>query len=234
MTLTAPPASQLWSTMPGWGITSNLLPPELIAARRLRVVRKMIVAALVLVVALGAAGYGYGMYQQSGAQSALSAEQARTAQLLVQQQKYQEVVTISGSIAQIKGQLATLMTGDVDVAKLVGVVAARQPHGGSITQLQATVVSDPTQPSTDSGASVFDSSGQTHIGTMSITGTARNMPEVAAFVNQLGKAPGIVGVFPTSQTTSTHAVQYTIQLTLTDKLLTHRFDAVTTTPTGGK
>src|SRR5690242_9838495 len=197
MTLTAPPASQLWSSMPGWGITANLLPPELIAARRLKTVRKMIVAALVLVVALGAAGYGYGMYEQDGAESALSTEQARTAQLLAQQQKYQEVVTISGSITQIKGQLATLMTGDVDVAKLIGVVAARQPHHGTITQLSATLVSDPSQPtSTDGGASVFDTSGQTHIGTMSITGTAPSMPDVAAFVNQLGGTPGIVGVFP--------------------------------------
>jgi hypothetical protein len=220
--------------MPGWGITANLLPPELIAARRLKTVRKMIVAALVLVVVLGAAGYGYGMYQQGDAESALAAEQAQTAQLVAQQQKYQEVVTISGSIAQVKGQLATLMTGDVDVAKLVGIVTARQPHGGTITQLQATLVADPAQPSTDGGASVFDNSGHTHIGTMNITGTAPNMPAVAAYVNQLGSASGIVGVFPSSQTGANHSVQYTIQLTLTDALLTHRFDMVTTTPTGGK
>ena len=234
MTLTAPPASQLWSTMHGWGITANLLPPELIAARRLKAVRKLIAAALVLVVVLAAGGYGYGMYQQSGVEAALSSEQARTSQLLAQQQKYQEVVTLTGSIAQIKGQLATLMTGDVDVANLLSVIAARQPHGGSITQLQATLVSDPTQPSTDGGASVFDNSGHTHIGTMSIAGTAPSMTGVAAFVNQLSATPGIVGVFPSSQTGSGRSVQYTIQLTLTDELLTHRFDMLTTTPTGGK
>ena len=43
--------------MPGWGIVADLTPPELIAARGLRVLRKRIVAALVVIVLLCAGGY---------------------------------------------------------------------------------------------------------------------------------------------------------------------------------
>ena len=60
------------------------------------------------------------------------------------------------------------------------------------------------------------------------------MPEIAAFVNSLGTVPGIVGVFPTSQQANGATLQYTIQLTLTDKLFTHRYDVAATAPTGGK
>ena len=38
---------QLWSTMPGWGIVADLTPPELIASRRLRLLRKLLIAGAV-------------------------------------------------------------------------------------------------------------------------------------------------------------------------------------------
>lgn len=244
MTLTAPPASQLWSSMPGWGITANLLPPEIIAARRLRVVRKMIVGVLIAVVVLGGAGYAYAFFQQRTAQSQLSAEKSKTAELVQQQQKYAEVVQLAGTIAHIKGQLATLMAGDVDTSKLVDETVAALPPGGSITQLQVALTNGPaTSASTSSstitaaGGGVLDLSGQVHIGSMSVVGTARSMTDIAGYVNALSLLPGVVEVYPASQGTGTtpNAIQFTIEVTLTDKLLTHRYDVVSATaPTGGK
>lgn len=239
MTLTAPPASQLWSTMPGWGITANLLPPEIVAARRLRSVRKMIVLAMVLVVILGAAGYAYAVFQQRGAESALAAEQATTTELVAKQHKYAEVVQISGDILQIKSELATAMTGDVDTAKLISAVIKQLPRGGTVSQVElALQTSTAAQgaPAAETGGAALDTSGQLHIGTMSLTGTARSMPDVAAFVTRLGAVPGVVGVFPSSQGTATGAVQFTVLLTVTDRVLSHRYDAaaVATAPTGGK
>jgi hypothetical protein len=223
--------------MHGWGITANLLPPEVLNARRLKVIRKMIIAALIAVVVLGGAGYAYAFFQQRSAQSQLSAEQANTSRLQAAQSKYASVVALTGTIAQIKGELATVMTGDVDATNLVNAVVSRQPAGGTITQLQLSLAAGSSQgsaASAGSGASALDNSGQAQIGSISLTGTARAMPDVAAFVNALGTVPGIVGVYPTSQQVNGSAVQYTIQLALTDKLLTHRYDNTATAPTGGK
>lgn len=240
MTLTAPPATQMWSSMPGWGITANLLPPEVVAARRLGVIRKMIVAAMILVVVLGGAGYGYALLQQHSAHGDLSAEQAKTTALLAEQRSYAEVVALSGTIDQIKTELSTLMAGDVDAGKLVDAIVARLPNGASITQLQATIAQDLGQTNSSSssgtGVGVLDTSGRTHIGSVSVTGTVKSMQDGAAFATQLATIPGVVDVYPTSQTNNSGTIQVTIQMILTDELLTHRFDATPAdaSTTGGK
>ena len=250
MTLTAPPLAetpaQLWNSMPGWGITANLLPPEVIAGRRLTVVRKAIVGALVAVVVLAGAGYAYALFQQRSAHSDLSAQQAKTASLLAEQHKYGEVVTLTGTITQIKNQLATLMTADVDTTKLIDALAARLPRGATITQLQLSLTAANQQTSTSTsggsptgsqGGGALDTSGQTHIGSLTLTGSAGSMSDIAGFLNQLATLPGVVGVYPTSQgkNSSGPGAQFTIQMTLTDELYTHRYDqtAAATAP-GGK
>src|SRR6476659_3478522 len=115
MTATATQPKQLWATMPGWGITANLLPPEIIAARRVRVVRKAVVAAIIAVVLLGAGGYTYAYLQNRNASDGLATQQNRTTELQSQQRKYDEVVRISGDVTQIKSVLAGLLTQDVDL-----------------------------------------------------------------------------------------------------------------------
>lgn len=240
MTLTAvPPASQLWSSMPGWGITANLLPPEVVARRRLATVRKMILAVLAVVVVVAGAGYGYARFEQHSAQAGLSAEQAKTAALDAQQRSYAQVVTLTGTISGIKAQLATLMTGDIDAAKLVDAIVARLPAGATITQLQATLAQDlgqsSTSSSTDTGVGVLDTSGKTHVGSVSVTGTVKTMQDGSSFATQLATIPGVTEVYPTSQTTSSGSVQVTIQMVLTDALFTHRYDvAANGATTGGK
>jgi flagellar basal body-associated protein FliL len=96
----------LWSTLPGWGIVANLLPPEIIQARRVRVVRRMVVMITVVVVVLCVVGYGLAFWRSHGAEQKLNAEQAKTSQLQAEQRKYVAVSQIQGSIAQVQSQLA--------------------------------------------------------------------------------------------------------------------------------
>ena len=56
MTTHAQP-NQPWNGMPGWGIVADLTPPELIASRHLKVLRKWIVLGLVVLVLACVAGY---------------------------------------------------------------------------------------------------------------------------------------------------------------------------------
>lgn len=247
MTLTAPssthPTTQLWNSMPGWGIAANLIPPEVIAARRIAAIRKMIITGLVAVVVLAAAGYAYAFMQQRQAQSQLSAAQAQTTALETSQQRYSQVVTLAGSIAQVKTQLAALMADDVDAAKLVDDVAAQLPPKSTITQLQLSLDAASQQAagtsssgsSTSTGGGALDASGEQHIGTLTLNGSTGSLSEVAGYANALAKLPGVVSVYPTSEGTSTGTagVTFTIDLTLTDQLLTHRYDATTTTTPGG-
>jgi hypothetical protein len=227
---------QLWSTMPGWGIVANLLPPEVILARRIRVLRKLMTMVLIAVVVLGCLGYGYAFWQAHRASATLSAEQNRGSQLTAQQDKYANVVRIEGNVANVKSQIATLLADDVDFSTLIVRVGGKLPHGATISQMSVTLAVG-SQPAAASGtdSSVLDTSGHPHIGAITLTGQAGNLDQVAAFVSSLATVPGIVGVFPTSQqggATSQRgggaAVQFNVALTLTDQVLSHRY-----TTTGG-
>ncbi len=79
-------------------------------------------------------------------------------------------------------------------------------------------------------AAQLDTSGHAHIGSVTITGMADTMTEVANYVDKLQQVKGVVVPYPANNAVAGLVVQYTIQLTLTDELYTHRFQ---TSSTGG-
>lgn len=216
--------SALWSSMPGWGIVTDLLPPEVISARRVRALRKVITMALLAILVLAGVGYGYGFWRAHGASAALSVEQHRTVELTEQQRKYADVVRIQGTIAGVNGQIGRLLADDVDVARLLDDVLGRLPKGASVLQLAlALSVTNAQGVSGGTDMAVLDTSGHPHIGTVTLTGQAHSLSQVAAFVAGVGTVRGVVGAVPTSQQGDRNAVQFTVQLTLTDQVLSDHF-----------
>jgi Tfp pilus assembly protein PilO len=236
MTVESPTSSQLWNTMPGWGITANLLPPEIVAARRVRGIRKVVVFVIAGVFALGIAGYVYGMMQKNDADATLTASENRTVALHQQQLKYNEVVTLNGQVDQIKSQLSGLLLDDVDFNEMVGVLAARAPQGGEITQLTFTIQSASPQ-TTSQNTAQLNPSGHQLVGLTTISGTAKSMADVADYVVKVSTVPGVVAVYPSSQQNDGKTVKYTISLALSDVVYSHRYDlqptTTSTTPTPG-
>lgn len=239
-TMTPPSSKEVWNSMPGWGIVANLLPPEIIAARRIRVLRKRIVTALIAVVVLCMAGYGYAFWQAHTASSALGVERQSTTRLLQEQRRYAPVVKIQGSIALVNKQVSSLMGSDVDFAKLMSSIAQQAPAGMTLSQLSITIDSGIAKATAGGGAAsgvgggVLDTSGRKHIGSILLTGHAANVGQVADFVDKLSAVPGLVGVLPTSQQGGATGVQFGVQLIPTDQVLSHRYDTATTTTKGGK
>jgi Tfp pilus assembly protein PilN len=229
---------ELWSTMPGWGIVANLIPPELLQARRARALRKLVTAGLCLLVLLAVAGGGYAKLRSHEAAQSLAAEQSRTSQLVVQQNRYSTVTRIQGDVAQVRVQLATLMGMDVDASGLIVSLLSQLPPGASVTQLALTIAAPTPTSANNAGASVLDTSGQPHIGTITMSGEARNVSDVALLVTRLSQVKGLVDPYPTTNTVNDSGTQFTIQLAINSSLLSHRYDASSTTPlgsaTGGK
>lgn len=235
--MTAFTPNELWRTMPGWGITANLLPPEIVTARRVKVLRKFALTAVVAVLLLGAAGYLYALSQKNAANSELASAAARTAVLHTQQAKYGQVVTLAGDISAVTAQLSQVLANDVDAHALLSKITSAQPRGGTISSMQMTMVTG-TGATVSDGAGVLDSSGHPHVGSLTVMGTTNNLSNVAAYVVRLDKIAGVVTAYPTSVTSDDKKnVTYTIQATLTDQVFSHKYDAVTapagTTP-GGK
>jgi Tfp pilus assembly protein PilN len=215
--------NQIWNSMPGWGIVADLIPPELIALRRLRVLRRLIVAGLALLLILCVAAYVAVFVQHSSASSALAAEQARTSSLQAQQHKYADVTRIQSKLTQLQGQISTVMTGDMDFDSLLTQLRTALP--GTMTIKTATIILNVGSVKGGAAATGLDTSGHTVIGTVSIAGAAVRYVDVSRYVDLLAAMTGIVNVIPTSSQANQGAVQYNLTFNVTDQLLSHRFDS---------
>lgn len=225
--LAEPGPDNLWASMPGWGIVADLTPPELVAARSLRVLRKQLAAALVLLVVLCAAGYVWAGQRTSGADNQLATSQATTARLNAENAKFANVVNLQNATRSIQGQIASLMSTDVDVAGFITRIRAAAPVGTTFTTVGLTLnpAAAPSTPSTVGTAPT--------IGTLTLSGTSTRMVDVASYVTALQGQPGVVNVIPAtnSATKAGGRATWSITAQLTDKLYTHRF--TTTGTTGG-
>ncbi len=218
------------NTMPGWGIVADLTPPELIAKRRLVVVRRMVIAGVATVLLLCGGGFGYAVWQHGDAEDGLAAEQQRTTSLMSEQRKYSSVTVVRGAIGQVQDQLAALMAGDVDTSVLVGSIVSALPKTMTITQMSVTISAAGVTGASGSSGSAggigsLDLSGATHIGTVTLSGTGATLTDLAGYVQALQAAPGVFEPYPLSNQATETGTSYSLQLTLTDALLSHRFDA---------
>ncbi|HZY77806.1 MAG TPA: hypothetical protein VFE40_15935 [Jatrophihabitantaceae bacterium] len=225
---------QSWNARPGWGIAANLTPPELISSYRLRRIRERILLAVCLVGLFAAAGFAYGFWRAHQADGDLSAARSQTDALQRQVGQYGSVTTIQGNVAQVRAKLATLLAGDVDVSTLIGKLRAAAPSGIAISALTVTI-DDPAASGSAAGSgptATLDTSGAKHIGSVQINGTGHSIDDLPRFVDAVAALPGVVDVLPTSNATQAVGTKFSLSLTLTDRLFTHRFDV--TPPTGGK
>jgi hypothetical protein len=225
---------ELWSTMPGWGIVANLIPPEVLQARRVRALQKLIALALCVLVLLAGTGYGFAFYRSRQAADTLAAEQSRTSQLLAQQKRYADVTLLQGSVAGVRTELSQLLKSDVDVSALVTSILKQLPDGATVSQLAVTMSPPAGRQATAnmaSGTGSLDTSGHPHIGLITLTGQAIRVPDVSTLVDRLSALPGFIDPYPTSNTTNDKGTLFTIQFSINDTLLSHRYDI--TSKTGG-
>ena len=220
-----------WSAMPGWGVVADLTPPELIEMRRLKVLRKVIGAALVVVVALFVGGFVFAMFRESGAEDKLASTRAEGTSLARATGRYSAVTELQQTTQSIDAQVMQLMTTEVDVSGFIGKVRSSAPNTVSITSLNVSLTGQnaagaPTPSSTPG------STDAAVIGTVTLSGTARRMADLATYIEALQKTRGITNVLPASNTASTGGTaSWSVTLSLTDKLHTHKYDV--TASTGG-
>jgi type IV pilus assembly protein PilN len=221
--LTKPHAPTQWGTMPGWNVVADLTPPELINTRFLAVLRRRIVVALVAVVVLCAAGYVYATSQANTASDAADAATSDTLALQHQAAQYAGISQIQASVDGIRAQVAQVMADDVDIPHVIASVRAALPNTMSIQSLTLTITAV-AGTAAAAGTTGLDASGQPQIGTITMTGSGRTLDDLPAFVDKLSVIPGVINVLPSSNQVTSGIAQFSVTLTLTDKLYSHRYD----------
>lgn len=217
----------MWTSLPGWGIAADLTPPELVNARQLTVLRKLMAVGLVLLLLACGGGYYLAAHEKSQATADLEAAQGQTEQLQRVGRSYSSVVAIQGSVSQVQSQVAEVMGGDVDLVALMVMLESNLPKTMTITQesilINTAAVVGATGVTAGSG---LDTSGLPRIGSITITGTGRSLDDLSDYIDSLQTVAGLVDVLPISNTASADkaATQFSLTIGLTNVLLSHRFD----------
>jgi hypothetical protein len=230
--LAPPPGSQLWSSMPGWGIAADLTPRELIEERHLRVLRKLIAAGLALVVVLCTGGYVLAVKKYSSATGTRDAITTRSQQLQQQlhSKSFRNVVRVQGTLTKVQSQVSALMKDDVDLPALLTKLRTALPASMAINSLSVTLTPGGAAAVSAAGTGL-DTSGQVAIGTVTVSGSGRTLDDLPTYVDRLAKVGGVVNLVPTSNQTGKGGAQFSLSFTVTDKLYSHRYDVANT---GGK
>jgi Tfp pilus assembly protein PilN len=231
---TKPPTSE----RPLIRVVANLLPDEVVDARRVRHVRRRVVLAVIVLVLLLAGWDVYARMQTSKAQTNLTAIQNQTASLQARERTFAQVSTVQAQTAAITGQLHMLMTGDLAWSALLRTLNAQAPAGLTVTNVSGAMFASGagTRSTTQSGTAtggtgVLDGSGQTPAGTLTVTGTASDERVIASYLDTLGRVKGLAVPFLTNLGVQDRHLSFTANLVITTAALGGRWSGPSASPT---
>jgi len=221
-------------------IRANLMPDEVIIARRTEVLRRQVMLALAIVLGLIIAWYVVAWWQTHTSNSDLSDANHRSVALTNQQHQYGDLVSAQNEIATIDSQLKRLMVGDIQWRPMLATLRSAAPSGIALTNIVSTITSGAASAAGGRGSaltdpiSVLNRSGKQAVGTLAITGTANDQKSIATYVDNLARVKGLTAPYPASVATATGAtsgqLNFTVNVIVTTDALGGRY-AVTT---GGK
>lgn len=188
----------------------SLLPPEVQAARRSRVLRRALGITVVAVAVIMVGGMAAATWQAMQVQSALSAAQNRTTQLLSEQTRYVEVRQIQDEIDTTLAARWIGASTEIDWKTYLARVRATLPDSVSITSVTIDQAS-PVEPYLQAAVPLQGS----RVATLTLTLNSPTLPPVPQWLTALTALPGSVDGTPTSITrddTGAYLVTFVLHL----------------------
>ncbi len=210
-------------------IAADLLPAEITVARTARRVRGRVLALLGVLLVLLGGWYAFAVVQRAAAKDALDSANADKAILEARQEEYATVVTTQRESKLISDRLAVLLKNDLRWAGVL--TTLRDTAGGAgvtVTGMSGTLTGAAGAPAAAAEPRLPGTSSKV-VGTLTVTGTARDKPAVAYYVEALVKHDQFANAMITSVTTGNEGAQFSLQVDLTEKALGGRY-----TKKGGK
>ncbi|GAB3860240.1 PilN domain-containing protein [Dactylosporangium cerinum] len=206
-------------------IAAELLPLEITELRRLRMVRRLVIAGVAVCVVLLFGWYMVADGNTDQAQSELTAVQDSRRDLNRKKATYTELEATRQQIKDITTQLGIVMEWDLSWSALLTSLQKAAPKGVVVTSVTGALsVQDPNTATGDV------------IGAITLAGTAPSKDEVAAYVDTLGTVKGLDSPFPSDTTQSDKNLTFTIRVDVTKAALGGRFTSPSAVPSasGGK
>jgi Tfp pilus assembly protein PilN len=195
-------------------IRANLMPDEVLSARQVVVVRKQVLLGLVVVLAMLIAWFGLSWWQTHAADSNLADLERQGLALQSQQNQFTPLVQAQAEIADTRAQLETLMIGDLSWKTMLTTLRAKAPAGVSIQSITGSVT-----PAGTTDGQVLNQTGSASIGELSITGTASDKGNVAAYADALTRVKGVAAPLISAVESAAKPVTFTIIAVVTTDAL---------------
>lgn len=202
----------------------NLLPPEVRAARGLRVLKRWLGVSLVLTVVLCLGGFAFGLLSAGTAAAELVVAQENTARIQAEQLKYAEVPQVLGALDTARSARELGMSTEVQWKGYLDAIAAVLPADVSVESYTVTGATPMTAP-----ALAADPLQGPSVGQVQFTGRTATLPDTAAWLDALDSIPGFADAWVSAaavtatETTTYYTVEATVQFT--DAAYAQRFAA---------
>jgi hypothetical protein len=199
----------------------NLLPPEILQARRLSRVKQLLGGAVGAVVLLCVGATVWAQAGASAAQDQLDGVRARGAALRAEQERYAAVPKLLNLIQSAGAARERAMSQDVLWYAFLSDLSVTTPKGITLNGLQVSLNQGPI------GSGSLAPSG---FATVTFTGSARQATDVAEWLDAVARIHGVDGSTLQSVTREDttggedSALSFTTAATVTSKALTHRYD----------
>jgi Tfp pilus assembly protein PilN len=181
-TVPAPrPARPRWALVP----QVNLLPSEILDARRFRTLQRRLAVVALSVVVLCGLGVVRSQVGVVSARHDLGTIQVEGARLRAQQARYADVPTALAELDRVKAARETALATDVAWYQFLTDLAVNTPAGTQLTSV--TIAMDGRSSAADS---LLTPAG---LGTVTLQGTALKFPDVAAWLEAVDRVHGLAG-----------------------------------------
>jgi hypothetical protein len=221
-------------------IAANLLPIEIIDARRANKTRWLVVVLLMILLGSLVAWDVAARQRTSSAQSSLAdlQDQAKAVNRQANLPAYQGINAAKNQTAAINGQLNELMTQDLPWWQVTPAMSAAAATAHVVItdfngSLDSAMPGTATTPAAGS-AQVPGVAGPESIAQVRINGEAANKPSIALFLDALAKTTGFTDPYLTGAVAENGGYHFTVQVEVTTAYFKGRFSTNKADTTGGK
>ncbi|KQR16195.1 PilN domain-containing protein [Cellulomonas sp. Leaf334] len=201
----------------------NLLPPEVRAARGLRVTKRWLLISLVVTIGLCFGAFGLALIAGATAASELAEAQTETVRLETEAAKYAEVPRVLDALNQAQTARSLGMSTEVQWRVYFDALTAVLPAGVSLESIVSTGATPMVAP-----APPTDPLQAPSVGQLAFTARTATLPDTSAWIDSLNSIPGFSDAWVSSVSVSEDDTGkfYTVQaaVQLTDATYAHRFD----------
>ncbi|GAB3597226.1 hypothetical protein GCM10027446_25000 [Angustibacter peucedani] len=214
----------------------NLLPPEIEQARALKRTQAGLAVGLAAVVAALGGVYALQVHDKNAASDELAVTKAQTVTLQNEQAKYADVPLTIAAIDAAEAARSTAMANDVEWYRTLNNFALTLPTNVWFTSLTLNLNAAGSVPAAGATAPTAGTTGTAAtaapagagIGVLTVNGAALSHPDVATWLDVVGRQPGMADAYFTNSARakvgSKYIVNFVSTATITDEALSHRYD----------